>query len=120
MAAAEIRSYADLVAALRARRLELDLSFALLDELAGLAPGYGAKVLSPAESRSNHPKLLGTMSLAAILGALGVKLVLVEDAAAMERIKPRLVPRYRVGSPRHAVIHVRQPRPAAPVNGHAA
>jgi hypothetical protein len=37
------RTYAELVDALRARRLELDLSFALLDELAGLAPGYGAK-----------------------------------------------------------------------------
>ena len=117
---AEIRSYLGLIDALRARRLELDLSFALLDELAGLAPGYGAKVLAPAESRSKHPKLLGSMSLALILQTLGCRLELVEDPAAMERIKPRLVPRYRVGSPRHAVIHVRQPRPAAPVNGHAA
>jgi hypothetical protein len=116
----EIRTYRALVDALRARRLDLDISFALLDELAGLATGYSTKVLSSVESRSKHPKLLGSMSLAVILGALGVKLVLVEDPAAMEQIKPRLIPRHRHGSPRHAVIHVRQPRPAAPIEEHAA
>jgi hypothetical protein len=122
----EIRTYRQLVDALRARRLELDLSFALLDELAGLATGYSTKVLSPAESRSKHPKLLGTMSLAVILGALGCQLELVEDEQAMEQIKPRLIPRHRRGAMHHAVHHARQPRPAAPetsgarVNGHAA
>jgi hypothetical protein len=114
------RTYRQLVDALRARRLDLDLSFALLDELSGLHSGYSAKVLAAEESSSVHPKFLGRVSLAAILGALGLRLRLEEDPAALERIKPRLVPRYRAGGERHTVLHVRQPRPAAPVNGQAA
>jgi hypothetical protein len=123
---AKIRTHRQLVDALRARRLDLDISFSLLDDISGLHSGYSAKVLAAEESRSNHPKLLGGMSLEAILGALGLRLRLEEDPEALEQIKPRLIPRHRRGSPHHAVHHIRQPRPAAPetsgarVNGHAA
>jgi hypothetical protein len=116
----EIRTYRALVDALRARRLDLDISFALLDELAGLHSGYSSKVLAAEGSSSVHPKFLGRVSLAAILGALGLRLRLEEDPEALERIRPRLVPRYRAGAAHHMVLHVRQPRPAAPAEGQAA
>jgi hypothetical protein len=117
----EIRSYADLVHALRARKEQLNVSYEVIEAISGLQSGYISKLLSPRPS-----KRLGQLSLGLILQTLGLKLVLVEDKEAMARVRSRLTPRYRAGSPRHAVLHVRQPRPAAPetsgarVNGHAA
>jgi hypothetical protein len=64
-----IRSYEDLVAALRGRCDELDISFRTLDEVAGLADGYSAKLLAPGSSL-----VMGRGSFAAVLGALGLVL----------------------------------------------
>ena len=85
-----IRSIDDLVAAVRARRDELNLSHKLLDDLAGLQSGYTSKLLAP-----NRVKNLGALSLPALLGALGVALVLVEDSAQAERMRDKWIPRKR-------------------------
>ena len=81
-----IRSLDDLVAAVCARRDELNISHELLDDLAGLQSGYVSKLLAP-----NRVKNFGAMSLPAVLGALGVALVLVEDTAATERMRGKWI-----------------------------
>lgn len=75
-----IRGYDDLHAALRARAEELLLSRQTVDEVAGLTAGYAAKLLAP-----KPMKILGPMSFGSLLGALGLKLVVVEDAEAMAK-----------------------------------
>jgi len=115
MAPTEIHDYAGLVAALRARKEALDVSFSLLEHLSGLQNGYISKLLSPRPS-----KRLGQLSLDCLLAVLGLKLVVQEDPEAMAKLSGRLTPRYRRGDAHHAVHHARHPRPAAPVNGHAA
>lgn len=85
-----IRSIDDLVAAIRARRDELNVSHELLDDLAGLQSGYTSKLLAPEPMKG-----LGPMSLPALLGALGAALVLVEDSAQAERVRDRWTPRKR-------------------------
>ena len=76
-----ISSYDDLHAALRRRADELKLSRRTIDDLAGLADGYVEKLLGPSQV-----KKLSVRSLGAILAALGVKLVLVEDPLARAAI----------------------------------
>jgi hypothetical protein len=75
----KIRSYSDLLAAIRARRDELDLPHMVIDDLAGLQEGYTSKVLSPTPRR-----FIGPISWN-MLEALGLGLVLVNDTAALER-----------------------------------
>jgi hypothetical protein len=101
MPAAEIRTYADLVRALRARKEQLDLSYVTIEAVGGLTPGYASKLLSPRASKG-----FGEVSLALVLQVLGLKLLLVEDEEGLARIRPRLVKRYRAGV-RHAVRHAR-------------
>jgi hypothetical protein len=83
-ALAEVRSWRDLHEALRRRAESLDISRATLDDVSGLCSGYSAKILAPTPIRS-----LGRISLDALLGALGCKLVLVEDGEALARVEPR-------------------------------
>jgi hypothetical protein len=88
--AIEIRSWNELQVALRQRAETLDVSRELLDDLTGLQSGYCAKLLSPKPVRR-----IGRVSLGALLGALGLKLILAEDREQMEKIKTRLVRRER-------------------------
>jgi hypothetical protein len=85
-----IRTYDDLVVAIRARRDELNVSHELLDHLAGFQGGYVSKLLAPRRTKN-----FGVMSLASMLAALGVGLMLVEDSAQVERMRDRWVPRKR-------------------------
>jgi hypothetical protein len=85
-----IRTIDELVAAIRARRDELDLSHETLDHIAGLQPGYVSKLLAPEPMKG-----LGPISLPALLGALGVALVLVEDTAQVERVRGQWTKRKR-------------------------
>ncbi len=89
-----VRSYDDLLAVARARMAALDVTFETLDAIAGVQPGYSAKLLGPRPS-----KTFGAMSFTAIIGALGLQLLAVEDRDQLARIGPRLVkrktPRYR-------------------------
>jgi hypothetical protein len=84
----EFDAYPGLLAALRARVAELDVSGERLDELAGLPRGYFQKLMGTRPS-----KRIGMRSLGDVFGALAVKAVLVEDEAALARISSRLVKR---------------------------
>jgi hypothetical protein len=85
---ASISDYAGLHAALRARSNYLGISRATLDDIGGLQDGYSSKLLAPVPIRTIGPRMLGLL-----LGALGCRLVLVEDDAALKRISRRLVQR---------------------------
>jgi hypothetical protein len=73
-----------LVAVLRARKDALQLSDKFVDQLAGLADGHTGKILGRTPVRT-----LGSASLTGLLGALGVKLIVVEDAEQSARIGRR-------------------------------
>ena len=85
---AEVRSYEDLQRALRERADALNVSRLTIDDASGLQSGYSAKLLAVRPS-----KRLGPATLPLLLGALGLKLLVVEDLEALERIRPKLVPR---------------------------
>jgi hypothetical protein len=76
-----LRTYEDLVQALRIRRQSLNLSQADVDAIAGFHDGYTAKLeigLKLSAKGSQYGRGLGDMSLPTILDALGVRLMLVE------------------------------------------
>jgi hypothetical protein len=81
---APIRSMAELVNALRARRDELDISHETIDAIAGLQSGYASKLLAP-----RAPRNIGYMSLGDIMGALGIGLQVVEDSEQIQRVAGR-------------------------------
>jgi hypothetical protein len=87
---AEIRTYDDLSAALRLRAESLKISRETIDAISGLQPGYAGKLLAPVPI-----KTLSRVSLGAMLGALGVKLILVPDVEMMAKIEKRLIKRRR-------------------------
>lgn len=82
---AEVRDYDGLHRALRQRADELRVSRQDLDEVAGLQSGYAGKLLAPVPI-----KAIGRATLGPMLGALGLKLLLVEDAEALARIRGRI------------------------------
>jgi hypothetical protein len=84
----EFTNYDEMIAALRARAAELNLSGQSIDSLSGLAERYAAKLLGPAQVRR-----LGATSLGPFFGALGVRGVLVEDKAAIAKVRSRTTPR---------------------------
>jgi hypothetical protein len=81
----------DLRAILRARFAALGVSFETVDHVAGLPTRYTAKVIGLQPTRG-----FGQLSLDGLLGAAGLKLVVVEDAEALDRVRNRLVPLERV------------------------
>lgn len=87
---APIRDYPDLVQALRSRRDALNISHETIDSISGLQPGYTSKLLAPKPIKN-----LGPMSLGSLLGALGLKLVAVEDMEQTERVSARWQKRKR-------------------------
>jgi hypothetical protein len=91
MTAKVITSMTGLLEAIRERQDELDLSCETIDEIAGLPARYTAKLLAPVPLRG-----ISHMSLTAILGALGIGLVVVEDVAQREKVEDRWKPRKRV------------------------
>lgn len=84
---ATVRTSQDLCEAFRRRIFELDVSLDTVDDIAGLPTRYTAKVIGV------HPtKKFGQLSFEALLGALGLMLLVVEDPAALERVRSRLEP----------------------------
>jgi hypothetical protein len=88
----QVESYAAVHELLRTRADELGLSREVIDELAGLQSGYAGKVLAPVPIRRASLETLLLM-----FSALGLRLVVVEDRAALERLRDRAQPRSRVG-----------------------
>ena len=81
---AEIRNYDDLHKALRRRADDVNISRLTLDHLAGLSDGHSGKILGAAKV-----KRLGPISFGSVLEALGLKLLLVEDAEQASRMCDR-------------------------------
>ena len=90
MTAKLIHGMPELLDVIRARRDALNLSHETIDDLAGFPAGYTGKLLSP-----NPIRGVGYMSLGAVMGALGIALVAIEDSAAAERVREKWVPRKR-------------------------
>ena len=84
----EFDTYAGLLAVLRARVAELNVSGECLDQLIGWPSRYAQKLLG-----TNPPKRLGVKSLADLFGALGIKGHVVVDEAALARVSSRLIKR---------------------------
>ena len=85
---ARVESYDDLVHALRARVDQLGISQETLAALVRLQ-GYSSDVLKP----QGNMRSLGRMSFGCVLGALGLKIVLVEDRDALAKVRERLIER---------------------------
>jgi hypothetical protein len=77
-----VTSYDDLHQILRRRAEELDISREVIDEYAGLQPGYSGKLLAPRAS-----KHLGKTTFPLLLPALAVRLVAISDEDALARLK---------------------------------
>jgi hypothetical protein len=88
LADARLADEAALLDAVDARRVQINLSLAALDQLAGLAVGHASKCLSPA--RLKRPT---TGTLYALLDALALSIVLVVDGTKVSRISPAWRPR---------------------------
>jgi hypothetical protein len=85
------RSTADLCEIFRQRVRDLNVSLETIDAVAGLPSRYSAKLLGP-----NPAKNFGAISFDALLGTLGLKLIVVEDADALARVRSRFVPLERI------------------------
>jgi hypothetical protein len=85
---AEFSNYDELINALRIRAAELNLSGETVDAVSGLPARYTQKLLGPQQIRR-----LGSTSLGPFLGALAVRCLIVEDRAALERLRRQTTPR---------------------------
>jgi len=94
-----IHSMEELLAALRARRDQLQLTHERVDDIAGLSSGYFGKLMTQPPIKN-----LGWLSFGLCLDALGVALVMVENPEQIKRVESRWIPRER-------------PRNAAPAAG---
>lgn len=79
-----IGDYKGLVETCRQRAEELEISRSEIDRISGLPDGYSGKVLGNARN-SIKPKRLWPVGLELLIGALGLKILLIEDEAATAR-----------------------------------
>ena len=85
---ADVSSYEGMLEALRSRVTELQICGERFDEFAGLPRGYLSKLVGA------HPtRKLGMQSFAPVLCGLGLRLLVIEDHEATERLRNRLPPR---------------------------
>lgn len=73
---------------LRERCDQLNVSRVTLGAIGGFSDGEAARLIGP-----DPPQGFGPVSFPAMLAALGIAVLVVEDAAALALIKHRLVPR---------------------------
>ena len=85
---ADVSSYEQMLAALRSRVNELQINGERFDEYSGLPRGYLSKLIGAKPVRR-----LGMTSFAPVLAGLGLRLLVIEDNAATERLKAKLPPR---------------------------
>lgn len=91
---ATVRDYDGLHAALRNRASELQVTREAIDAVSGLQDGYAAKLLAPVPIRMANKESLGPL-----LAALGLVLIVAEDAETLAKITKRMAKR------RHAEPH---------------
>ena len=85
---AEVRDYSELIFALKQRMHELGVTMETLDDIAGLPTRYASKLFAP-----RAMKTLGKISLGPLIGALGLKLIVTEDAEQLALVRSRLTKR---------------------------
>jgi hypothetical protein len=85
---AAISSDRELLAAIRKRIDQLELTHEVVEELAGLPRGYGAKVWS-----DTPPKRISAHTLFWVLQSLGLRMRLEVDPALVAKLQHRWVPR---------------------------
>ena len=85
---ADVTSYNEMLAALRARVVELGINGERFDEYAGLPKGYLSKLVG-----ANPVRRLGMTSFAPVLAGLGLRLRVIEDPDLTARLKNKLLPR---------------------------
>jgi hypothetical protein len=100
-----IRSMPDLLAALRTRRDELQITHETIDDVAGWPSGYCGKLLA-----ENPIKNLGWVSFGLALDSMGVALVMIENVEQRKLVEKRWVRRER---PRNAPPQPGKARPHA-------
>jgi hypothetical protein len=88
-----VTTEAELLALLRARRDELQLTHMELDRLTGWADGYASKVLSPEPLKGFTEKSLSLVLDALALGIARIEFIV--DPAQVERMKGRWTKRVR-------------------------
>jgi hypothetical protein len=113
MTAKVITSLTELLAALRDRRDELNIPHEIIDDIAGFQSGYTSKLLAPRPSKN-----LGYMSLGAVMGALGVGLVLVEDSARRALVEGRWRERKRPPRKTDGALYFNESQPMLPSTNH--
>jgi hypothetical protein len=85
---ADVCSYEHLLAALRARVAELQVNGERFDEYSGLPRGYLSKLIGAKPVRR-----IGPTSFQPVLAGLGLRLLVIEDDAATQRLRNSLPPR---------------------------
>jgi hypothetical protein len=86
-----VTGYKGLIETCRQRATELALSRLELDRISGLPAGYSAKLLGK-DDCVPRKKRMWPASLEAILGTLGLQIIVIEDYAATSRTLSRRVP----------------------------
>jgi hypothetical protein len=84
----EFSDYDQMIGVLRQRAADLNLSGEIIDHVSGLPSRYAQKLLGKQQIRR-----LGATSLGPFLGALAVRCLIVEDKAALEKLRSRTTPR---------------------------
>jgi hypothetical protein len=120
-----VTNYQGLVETCRQRADELALSRLEIDRLAGLPAGWTGKVLGKGTADTRKPKRMWPSSLEAILGTLGLQIIVIEDHAATSRTLARRIPVDRANqrfdntcNPAKPIARpqIEKPRPEAPAS----
>jgi hypothetical protein len=85
---ADVSSYEQMLAALRARATELSVNGERFDEFAGLPRGYLSKLIGV-----NPTRRIGMTSWAAVISGLALRCLFVVDEEAERRLRERVPPR---------------------------
>jgi hypothetical protein len=80
-------SYDDLIRFVRERAVAMGMTDVMIVEFGGFTPGHVGKLLG-----AKRTKNLGPLTLGMMLGALGLKFAIIEDAEATARIRSRYEP----------------------------
>jgi hypothetical protein len=78
-----VRSRAEFLETVRARALELQATRPQIDHVAGFTPGYSGKLLGPAQVKTALNE-----SLFDLLWSLGLQIIVTDDPAALEAVRP--------------------------------
>ena len=80
-----VSHYAEFIKAIQHRIAELDVGYGSIEAIAGLQPGYLAKVIS-----GNACKRMGQFTMFLIIQALALDVLLVENTLALDHLKARM------------------------------